>query len=191
MPSKLAFPPHLVPQAWFTWSLLGTRVLQCSCHVSFCSSLLLGLHELQNHISPLALDLLPHIAPLFLVVMLGAVTAPVTLVTTWCLGGAQGPPPGRCPAYSSLGHMYLVFVDLEGAGGSCKSSPHCSLGAFLSTSLLYGTAPSLGLVLPPLFLLAVALHVPPSSWTAERSFSAGYCHLTKGPSSSGEIRWCF
>lgn len=77
MPSKLAFPPHLVPQAWFTWSLLGTQVLQCSCHVSSCSSLLLGLRELQNHIFPLALDLLPQVAPLFLVVMLGGVTAPV------------------------------------------------------------------------------------------------------------------
>lgn len=163
VPSQLAFPPHLVPHAWFTWSPLGTQVLQCSCHMSSCSSLLLGLRGLQNHISPLVLDLLPHVAYLFLAVMLGCVTAPVMLVTTRCSRGAQGSPPGRCPAYSSRGHTCLVFVDLEGAGCSCKSSPHCSVRAFLSTFLLVWHCPiSWSCFLPsfspiPAFL-AVALH---------------------------------
>lgn len=78
---------------------------------------------------------------------------------------SSGVPPGRCPACSSPGYTYLVFVDLENVGGFCQpsrivlqepSSPH---------PCWYGTAPSLGPVFSLLFLLflvslIVALHFP-------------------------------
>lgn len=113
----------------------------------------LDLCGLQTHISPSAFDLLPHVVLLFLAVAFGCVATMVTLVTTWCSKGAQGSPPGRCPACSSSGYTGLVFVDLENAGGSCKPSCIAPKEPFSPNPCWYGTALCLGLVFSPLFLL--------------------------------------
>ena len=177
MPSKLAFLPHLISHAWFTWSPLGRLVAQCSCHITH-PSLLLGLRGLQNHLPPSALDLLPHVGPLFLAVNAGA-----------------------CGLVGDASHDSVLKLSgvcrPRGYWRFLQTTPlHCSLGTFLTTSLLVWHCPSswscfLSPFSPVPAFLTIALRLPPRSWTAERSFSAGYCHLTKGPRSSGEIRWCF
>lgn len=108
-------------------------------------------------------NLLRHIVLLFLAVALWYMATVMTLVTTWCSKGAQGPPPGRCPACSSPGYIDLVFVDLENVGGFCKPSCIVPQEPFLLHPCWYGTAPSLGPVFSLLFLLflvslIVALH---------------------------------
>lgn len=64
----------------------------------------------------------------------------------------------------------------------------------LSQHIPPGVALPLLLVLFSLFdsvpaFLTIALRLPPGSWSTERSFSAGYCHSTKGPGSSGKVCW--
>lgn len=194
VPSELTFPPYLIPQVYvvtfreagspvqlsyvlllsFSWVFVGCKTT--SFFQTSTSSLTLPLYSWQ-------------LCP-------GHVAAPVMLVTTWCLRGAQGSPQGRCPACSSPGHMYLLFVVLEDAGGSCKTPQHCSLRTFFTTSLLvWHCSVSWSCFLSPFSsvptFLTIALHLPPSSWTAERTFSVGHRQLTKGPCSSGEIHWCF
>lgn len=140
---------------------------ETGCPVQLWCVLFLSLYlcGLQTHVSPAAFDCLPHLyCPLFPAVALGCVATMVTLVTAWCSKGAQGSPPGRCPARCPPGYTDLVFVDLENVGGSCKPSPIAPREPFSPHPCWYGTAPTLGPVSPPFSsvptFLIVALHFP-------------------------------
>lgn len=133
--------------------------MQLSC-VLFLSLYLCGL---QTHVSPSAFDRLPHIV-LYSQQWHWGVWPHGDTVTAWCSKGAQGSPPGRCPAHCPPGYTDLVFVDLENVGGSCKPSPIAPQEPFSPHPCWYGTAPTLGPVSPPFSsvpaFLILALHFP-------------------------------
>lgn len=180
VPSKLALPPS---HPTHTVYRLTFRETGCPVQLSYVLFLSLDLCGLQTHISPSAFDLLPHVVLLFLAVALWCVATMVTLVTTWCSKGAQGSPPGRCPAWSSPRYTDLVFVDLENVGGFCKPSPIVSQEPFLPHPCWLWYCPlSWSCFLPLFFCSQFPHHGSPfstGSRTAERSFSAGYCHLPR------------